>query len=102
MSPSEWDASAALKSLVAKTMDEHNGDPKKTAELIFNDNVALAAQSLVHSAIHSDNEKIRLDASRYIIERVLGRLGDNKDTTVDPLQELMNEAMKVAGNVLEG
>jgi uncharacterized membrane protein YheB (UPF0754 family) len=90
----EWDVEDALASLVSRTMDENRGDTKKTAEMIFNDNVALAAQSLVHAAVHSDNERIRLDASKYIVERVLGRLGESKDVAADPLQELFNEAMK--------
>ena len=94
MTDHEWNADDALDSLVARTMDENRGDSKKTAELLFIDNVALAAQSLCHIAVHSENERIRLDASKYIVERVLGKLGESKDVATDPLQELINEAMK--------
>lgn len=51
-------------------------DNEKIAMAIFRDNVALAAEIIGDLAINGDKESTRLNASKYIVERVLGKIGD--------------------------
>jgi hypothetical protein len=90
----EWDAEAALEGLVSETIDVHGGDTVKHAEMILHDAAAVAATNIVHTAKYSPNEKQRMDASKYIIERVMGRVGDSKNAGENPLEELLREAVK--------
>jgi hypothetical protein len=89
----EWDSKAALESLVAETIDVYQGDTVKHAEMILHDNVALAALMIVHTIKHSPDEKKRLEASKYLIERVIGKAGEGKNAGDDVLQSLLNEAI---------
>lgn len=51
---------------------------EQTATQIFRDNAPLAAQVIVDIMVHSESERNRFQAAKYITERVLGRVGDNK------------------------
>jgi hypothetical protein len=53
---------------------------------IFRDNLPLAAQVIADIAVSSDSERNRLAASKYIVERVMGRTPDAKvDTSRDDM-----------------
>jgi hypothetical protein len=92
----EWDPDEALASLKSETDIMHDGNPKATADKILTENVAAAASQMIWSALHSPNEKIRMDASKYVLERVLGPVKDGKPVGEDPLSELLVEAAKAA------
>lgn len=54
----------------------------------------VAMDSIIHLATYSENESIRLKAATYIVDRVLGRIGDvpmdiNSIDTDDPLTRLV-------------
>jgi hypothetical protein len=51
-------------------------DNEKLAMQIFRDNVALAAEVIGDLAVNGEKESTRLNASKYIVERVLGRTPD--------------------------
>ena len=88
----DWNPDDAFASLVAETIDGHNGDHLKHAEAIIHDAAPIAAQTIVHIAKFSPVEKVRLDASKYIIERTLGKTGSG-DSGTNPLEDLFKEAM---------
>ena len=62
---------------------------------IFNEHAPAAAATIAHIAIHGTSERVRLDASKYVVERVLGRVGDDVGTT-DPLKDFMNSFFQKA------
>jgi len=83
----EWDPEHALAGLTAeRALDD--GDDLAASERIFAENAVPAALSLVHLAVHSSNERIRLEASKYVVDRNLGRIGDT-----DPLKALGNDPL---------
>jgi hypothetical protein len=47
-----------------------------TAMQVFRDNAILAAEAICAIAVSSENERNRLAASKFVIERVLGRTPD--------------------------
>lgn len=45
---------------------------------IFRQNGALAAAEICNLALGAANERVRLDASKYVVDRVLGRVSESK------------------------
>jgi len=77
----DWDADVAFatdEEFAAIATAAIPVNPAKTAEQIFKLNAALAAEQIVSLALGASNERVRLDASKTIIDRVLGRVGDVK------------------------
>lgn len=86
--PDTWvpdDAVAAL----AMERTFHNETPAVMARRLFQENAANAAAAICHIAVHGTNERIRLDAAKYVVERVLGRVGDDI-FEVNPVDELIS------------
>lgn|SRR5690554_3200170 len=79
--------------LVASLREERSAlDPDMTdaqhAKKIFAEHAAAAASTIAHIAIHGSSERVRLDASKYVVERILGRVGDDVGED-DPIQKFM-------------
>lgn len=51
----------------------------RAAEGVFRANARRAAEEIVSLAINAGNERVRLDAAKYIVERVMGKTPDHKD-----------------------
>jgi hypothetical protein len=58
------------------------------ARRIFKENAPLAAASIAKLALHGQSERTRLDASKYVIERVLGPAGNDTGSS-DPLADFL-------------
>ncbi len=73
--------------------------PEVLARQIFRDNLPLAAASIVHLSQFGNNERIRLQASQYVVDRVLGKseavagVGE-----VDPWKVLIADALRLEGD----
>jgi hypothetical protein len=79
-----------LKSLESERL-LYSETESQMAGRMFRQNLVPAVRSLTQIALHSSNEKLRADASKYIIERNLGRVQDNPPApTHDPMQDLYN------------
>lgn len=62
----------------------------QAAEDIIARSAIDAAHSLVSLAINASNERTRLAASQYIIDRTCGKVGEAKDNSkINPLDELV-------------
>ena len=68
-----WDPDSIIDALADEKSAFEMSDPQ-LAEKILKENSAMCAQAIVRIAVHSPNEKMRLDASKYVLERVLGRV----------------------------
>jgi hypothetical protein len=67
-------------------------DPQTECKRIFQEAAPDAARGVVQLAKFGSNERIKLQASLHILERVLGRVQDNPTKPVDnPYREMMNE-----------
>jgi hypothetical protein len=55
---------------------QHSG---RAAELVFRANARRAAEEIVNLAHSAANERVRLDAAKYIVERVMGKISEAKD-----------------------
>lgn len=90
-----WIPDAAIEGLkMERDLHPEKSNIEFTREL-FRQNAPAAAASIVHLAIHSPNEKVRSDNARYVIERVLGRPGEENPHGRTPLEALMEGIISV-------
>lgn len=86
----KWDPDAALESLKLEQATYAEAEsPEDTCRRLLKENAPRAILSLVHIANHSANDRVRLDAAKYITDRVLGRIIDSTPAgTQDPLERI--------------
>jgi len=58
---------------------------------LFRENSARVAMSLVDIAIRGSSERLRLDAGKYIVDRVLGKIGDDTHRADSPLEAMLRQ-----------
>jgi len=90
-----WIPDQAIEGL---KMERQLGDKKSDIEFtreLFRQNAPAAASAIVHLAIHSQNERIRLQSAQYVVERVLGRPGEENPHGRTPLEALMEGIISV-------
>lgn len=85
----EWDPDAALESLKMED-DIHTTETNAvTAKRLLEENVPGAVLAIVHLSQNSHNERIRLDAAKYVTDRVLGKISDvNAAGVEDPFASI--------------
>lgn len=88
----------------AKEAYEHEMDtlgmsPRAMAQKVLDENAHLAAHTIVHLAQAADNERIQLDASKYVLERVLGPIGmpATEGTPIDQLVQAIGRGFTPEG-----
>lgn len=70
---------------------------------IFKENAAAAAQTIANIALFGRNERVRLAAAQYVVERVVGRVQDNPPAPKDdPFSALRDDLEKAASAMLSG
>lgn len=68
-------------------------NPEDCAREIFKEGLVGAAGEIVHLSHHGDSERIRLEASKYVVERNLGKItgGDASDTWDNLLRDITSK-----------
>jgi hypothetical protein len=90
----EWNPDDIGNQLVSPRMGKEEQTPESQATDQFRTNLPVAAAAICHLACHSVNERIRLDAAKYVVERNLGRIGEhNLPSAKDPVDELIKEVL---------
>jgi hypothetical protein len=85
-----WIPDSALEGL--KMEKQVLGDKISDIEFtrkLFRESAPLAAAAIVHLAVHSQNERIRFTSAQYVVERVLGKPGEENPHGRTPLEALM-------------
>jgi hypothetical protein len=94
---SEWLPKSAIEGLALEEQTHPGESEESRARRLFRENSPAAALSITHMAMHGSNERIRLDASKYVIERVLGRVGDDAyDGEKSPIESFVNDVIGFA------
>lgn len=92
-----WDPEEALMRLAQESeiLSTHAGDPVKTANEIIRSSAPEAALSLVHLALHSLDERIRMQSSKAILDMTVNAAGNAPVAPLDKfLQDILDEANK--------
>jgi hypothetical protein len=94
---SSWIPEDALRSLVTEKTLNPDESEEQTARRLLRENLPAAVLGIVHTSIHGESSRIRLDAQKYMVERVLGRVGDDAFgddvSPVDSFAKSMADAM---------
>lgn len=69
-------------------------DNEKIAMAVFRDNVVLAAEMIGDLAQNGEKESTRLNASKYIVERVLGKAGENTTPVANQWDDLFGSVLR--------
>lgn len=88
--PDTWTSSAAAEALVHERSVRPDETHEAMGRRLLAENVGVAVMGIIHTAEHGSNERLRLDAQKYIVERVLGKVGDDA-FEVDPLAKFISE-----------
>lgn len=86
-----WVSDTAMEALNLERSVHPNETSEDMARRIFKEHLPIAAQRIVHIALNSPNEKVALDASKYVVERVMGKLGAPDTGAEDPLQAFLDD-----------
>jgi hypothetical protein len=96
-----WDAEEALRSLADESRLIDGDDPAATAKRVFRENAGVAAAAIVHIAKYSPSDRTRLEAARYVVERNLGKIGEESVAEEDPLTRLLGAVVKDEEDAIE-
>lgn len=87
----KWVPDDAISNLALEADLHPEESHEARAKRLLVENVDVAAASLIHIAKNDPNSRMRADASKYIMERVLGRAGDAPATgTLDDLFDALD------------
>lgn len=75
--PDTWKPESVKGFILAERTLNPEETSEELARRLINENVTTAVLGIVHIATHGSNERVRLDAQKYITERALGRVGDD-------------------------
>ena len=81
---------------IKQEADAYNETSEQMANRLFKENLPHAVIAISKLAMFASNEKIRLDASRYIVERNLGRLQDGNNLALEPLEKFLSDVEQIA------
>lgn len=91
----DWDPEHDLAALTQE-VDVTGKSEDAIAADIIRDAAPIAARSIVHIAMYSLDERKRLEAAKYIIDRRLGRVGEEKkdhEGEKTPLEDLLGDGV---------
>lgn len=99
----DWLPDEAIKALnVERRTLYANETPAQTARRLMHENSPGAALSIVQIALYGSNERLRLDAAKYVVDRALGRpgedLGQGEDSPLDAMMKKMAAAAEAHAN----
>lgn len=88
---------------------ERGAHPEESNEALthrlFKENSPLVAMQIVHIALNGTSERLKLDAGKYIVDRVLGPTGKETyraDSPLDAMVRQMQEDAESAANKAYG
>jgi hypothetical protein len=87
-----WDPDSMLDEIMLESQyDQHDAAASVARRL--REHGMIAAESMAHLATHAGNEKVRMDASKYIIEKVLTGGFDHDRRLEEAQKQIMGQAM---------
>jgi 1,2-phenylacetyl-CoA epoxidase PaaB subunit len=88
----DWDPLGSKQAVEHEINVMHDGDQGhalKMARELLDQNAPLAVHSIVHLALHSPNERVRLSAAQEILTRTMGPAKDQAIAGGDTLTDLV-------------
>lgn len=89
-----WVDTSALEAIALERNLRTETDEELSRRLL-RESSPRAALSLIYLMDKSMNEKIRMDAAKYILDRSLGRIGEDIVQEDDPIMGILKSIVKV-------
>jgi sensor histidine kinase regulating citrate/malate metabolism len=86
-----WVPEDALANLTSERTLNPAETEEQLARRLLKENVPQAVLAIIHTSQHGTSERVRLDASKYIVERVLGKVGDDAYGEISPLTKFLDQ-----------
>lgn len=93
---SDYDPLDAVTKMAMEHSKREINDGRSAAEFarsLLAESVATAVMSVTHLSQHAMNERIQLDACKYIIDKVLGKDSHLWNVAGDPLDAMLEELL---------
>jgi len=95
----EWVSDEALAALVDDKSSSPATSDQELARKVLQEGAPAAAKAVVHLALHSASENTRFRAAQYVLDRTLGKPGDDlRDKGEDPLNKFLQEIYNATPN----
>lgn len=94
----DWLPDSAFQSLrLEREMVHPEESNAQTSRRMLDESAPVAVAAILHIAKYGTNERTRLTAAQYVVDRVLGRIGDDVNAgEKDPLEMFLGEVSKFA------
>lgn len=90
----QWDSDEALESLKMERSIKPEESNEQLTRRLLEEAGPLAAQSIIHLALHANNENTRLNASKYVTDTLIG--ADASGPAKQKWEDLVGEAISEA------
>ena len=91
----DWIPDEALEAMIMERTFHPDEGNKKTSRRLIEENGPIVTQAMIYLAIHSQSERIRLDAGKYLIDRDLGRVSEETMAEEDsPVTDLISSVLR--------
>jgi hypothetical protein len=87
----EWVPDDALANLKMERTVNPDEDDNSLTRRLFQQAAPLAAQAIIHVAVHGTNERTKLTAAQYVVDRVCGKPGNDPEMGTSPLERALEE-----------
>lgn len=95
----DWIPDEALNALVQERAVHPEESPEQMARRLILENLGQVTLGVIHTALWGSNERTRLDAQKYLMERALGRVGDDAFGDVQsPIEKFLTGVEFLANN----
>lgn len=93
----DWLPEAAVQALEMEKQVHENETPEQTARRLMRESSPQIAMGVLHTAMHGSTDRIRLDAQKYVLDRVLGKAGEDAyESNKSPLELLVETLTREA------
>ena len=94
----DWVPEEAVANL-AMERQVHGGDEtdEQISRRLLREAAPQITMGVIHTALHGSTDRVRLDAQRYVLDRVLGKVGDDVyESSKSPLETFAELLQKEA------
>ena len=95
---SEEDMKRLDQAVAMERVTHHEETEEALTHRLFRENSARVAMSVIDIALRGTSERLRLDAGKYVIDRVLGPTGKETYRADSPLDAMVRQMQQDAEN----
>lgn len=98
---SEWVPDRAIEAIMLERQMEPDISDTALANKIMKENLPIVAANIVHTAKYANDPRIRLQAGTYVMDRMMGKVGNSVVTEDSPLDTMTDALMKLVAETAD-